>query len=173
VEERRPYEYGRPSVAAGNFRASLNPDVNIMKDDLKRIVKGPEAKQVTILDARSLEEYLGKEMTGIPRPGHIPGALSVPWNAFLNPDATLKNPEKIRATLEDRGLRDAADIVCYCTGGVRSGWLWFVLTVLGYPKVRNYAGSWWEWSRDFAAPVSKDAKGLQHVLNIDESARPS
>lgn len=173
VEERRPYEYGRPSVAAGNFRASLYPDVNIMKDDLKRIVKGPEAKQVTILDARSLEEYLGKEMMGIPRPGHIPGALSVPWNAFLNPDATLKNPEKIRATLEEKGLGDARDIVCYCTGGVRSGWLWFVLKVLGYPNVRNYAGSWWEWSRDFAAPVSKDVKGLQHVLDIDESARPS
>ena len=173
VEERRPYEYGRPSVSPGNFRATVNPDVSILKDDLKRLVKGPEAKKLTILDARSLEEYLGKEMMGIPRPGHIPGALSVPWNAFLNSDATLKNPEKIKASLEEKGLADAADIVCYCTGGVRSGWLWFVLKVLGYPKVRNYAGSWWEWSRDFAAPVEKDARGLQHVLGEDESVRPS
>ena len=33
---------------------------------------------------RSLEEYLGKEISGIPRPGHIPGAVHVAWSGFLN-----------------------------------------------------------------------------------------
>jgi len=30
-------------------------------------------------------------------------------------------------------------------------------------KVKNYPGSWWEWSRDFAAPAEKDVKLLQKV----------
>lgn len=61
------------------------------------------------------------------------------------------------------------DTVCYCTGGVRSAWLWFVLKVVGFERVRNYAGSWWEWSRDFACPVEKDVKMLQELLGVDEA----
>ena len=58
-----------------------------------------------------------------------------------------------------KGLEADQEIVCYCTGGVRSSWLYFVLKLAGYQKVRNYPGSWWEWSRDFACPVEKDFQG--------------
>jgi thiosulfate/3-mercaptopyruvate sulfurtransferase len=47
-----------------------------------------------------------------------------------------------------------------------------VLKLAGYQKVRNYPGSWWEWSRDFAAPVEKDAK-LLHKIAGAEGAKPS
>jgi thiosulfate/3-mercaptopyruvate sulfurtransferase len=39
-----------------------------------------------------------------------------------------------------------------------------VLKLAGYTKVRNYPGSWWEWSRDFACPVEKDFQGLQKII---------
>jgi thiosulfate/3-mercaptopyruvate sulfurtransferase len=96
----------------------------------------------------------------------------VPWNAFLNPDATLKDPERIRAGLEDKGLHPRQEVICYCTGGVRSAWLYVVLKLVGYQKVRNYPGSWWEWSRDFAAPVEKDAKLLHKIIGQEEG-KPS
>ena len=116
---------------------------------------------------------MGKEVSGIPRPGHIPTALHVAWNGFLNTNATVKDLATIKAGLEDKGLEPDDDIVCYCTGGVRSSWLYFVLKLAGYRKVRNYPGSWWEWSRDFACPVEKDFQGLQKVLGIEAPARPS
>ena len=171
VAEKRRYEHGVNNPQAGTFKAAPRPDRIAMKDELKQIVKRPHPEMM-LLDARSLEEYVGKEIAGIPRPGHIPSAVNVPWNGFLNPDATLKDTHAIKASLEERGLHEGQEVVCYCTGGVRSAWVYFVLRVVGYPRVRNYPGSWWEWSRDFAAPTETDAK-LLHKIITQDAPRPS
>lgn len=170
--EKRPFEHGRVKAASGNFTVQPVKQVMITKDELKHIVRAPHP-HTAILDARSLEEFLGKEVSGIPRPGHIPSAIHVPWNGFLNKDATVKDLESIKASLEDKGIGSEQEIVCYCTGGVRSAWLYVVLKLVGYERVRNYPGSWWEWSRDFACPVEKDFQGLQKILGFDQTARPS
>ena len=171
VAEKRRYEHGVNSPPSGTFKASPRPERMAMKDELKQLVKRTHPETV-LLDARSLEEYVGKEIAGIPRPGHIPSAINVPWNGFLNPDATLKDPKAIKASLDERGLHEGQEVVCYCTGGVRSAWVYFVLKVVGYPRVRNYPGSWWEWSRDFAAPTETDAKLLHKIISQD-APRPS
>ncbi|MCS6896352.1 MAG: rhodanese-like domain-containing protein, partial [Nitrospira sp.] len=90
--EKRPFEHGRVAPRAARFKACPVKEVVVTKDELKMIVRGPHAR-TAILDARSLEEYVGKEISGIPRPGHIPTAIHVPWNQFLNKDATVKDPE--------------------------------------------------------------------------------
>ncbi len=172
VNERRPFEHGRVTPKPGLFKAEPVANTIVLKEELKQIVRRPHPETI-IVDARSLEEYLGKEVSGIPRPGHIPSAVHIAWNGFLNPDATLKDPEKIATALDEKGLDPGKHIVCYCTGGVRSAWLYFVLKTVGYSHVRNYPGSWWEWSRDFACPVEKDFKGLQKILDFDRPARPS
>lgn len=171
VAEQRRYEHGSVTPKPGNFRAAPATELIVMKDELKQLVRQPHPDTV-IADARSLEEYAGKEVQGIPRPGHVPSAVSVPWNGFLNPDATLKELDAIRDSLHEKGLEESKEVICYCTGGVRSAWLYFVLKLVGYPKVRNYPGSWWEWSRDFAAPVEKDVKLLHKIIGHEE-ARPS
>lgn len=171
VAEKRRYEHGTVSPKPGNFHASPNPGLIVLKEELKKLVKRPHPETV-IADARSLEEYAGKEVQGIPRPGHIPSAISVPWNTFLKPDATVKDLDVIKTNLEDKGLHESHEVICYCTGGVRSAWLYFVLRLAGYSKVRNYPGSWWEWSRDFAAPVETDVKKL-HTIIGHEDAKPS
>jgi thiosulfate/3-mercaptopyruvate sulfurtransferase len=171
VAEKRPYEHGSVRVGTANNKASPRLELIAMKDELKKIVKRPHP-EVAFADARSLEEYAGKELQGIPRPGHIPSALSVPWNTFLNADATVKDPSIIRESLQDRGLHEGQEVICYCTGGVRSGWLYFILKLAGYPRVRNYPGSWWEWSRDFAAPVETDVKVLHKIVGQPD-LRPS
>jgi thiosulfate/3-mercaptopyruvate sulfurtransferase len=172
VNERRPFEHGRVAAKPGTFTVTLAKELAITKDELKGIVKKQSGNHA-ILDARSLEEYLGKEVSGIPRAGHIPSAVHIAWNGFLNQDATVKDLNAIRAGLEDKGLKADQDLICYCTGGVRSAWLYFVLKLVGFPHVRNYPGSWWEWSRDFACPVEKDFQGLQKVLGIEAPSRPS
>lgn len=172
IDERRPFEHGRVTPNPGTFRAKPASHVLTTKEVLKALVKKPHPDTV-IVDARSLEEYLGKEVSGIPRPGHIPSAIHLAWNGFLNKDATVKDLSTIRASLEEKGLEPEKEIICYCTGGVRSAWLYFVLKLAGYQKVSNYPGSWWEWSRDFACPVEKDFTGLQKVLGVEAPARPS
>lgn len=172
VEERRPFEHGRVTPKPGTFTVKVATETAIAKDELKGIVKQSHPNTV-IVDARSLEEYMGKEVSGIPRAGHIPSAIHLAWNGFLNKNATVKDLETLKAGFEEKGLRRDQEIVCYCTGGVRSAWLYFVLKLAGYQKVRNYAGSWWEWSRDFACPVEKDFQGLQKVLGVEAPVRPS
>lgn len=172
VNERRPFEHGRVTPKPGNFTIKVASHTIIAKDELRALVKQAHPNTM-ILDARSLEEYLGKEVSGIPRPGHIPSAIHLAWNGFLNNNATVKDLATIKAGLEEKGLEPGNEIVCYCTGGVRSSWLYFVLKLADYQKVRNYPGSWWEWSRDFACPVEKDFQGLQKVLGVDAPVRPS
>ncbi|MGQ0695808.1 MAG: sulfurtransferase [Nitrospiraceae bacterium] len=170
--EKRPFEHGSVKPKPGSFNASPVASTIIEKEELKHLVRGPHPG-TTIVDARSLEEFLGKEVSGIQRPGHIPTAVHVAWNGFLSPNATLKDVDTVAASLEKKGLDPAREVICYCTGGVRSAWLYFVLRVAGYQRVRNYPGSWWEWNRDFACPVEKDFRGLQKILGYDQPARPS
>ena len=171
VHEHRPYEHEQVQAKSGNFRASVRPEVMVMKDELKKIVKRAHPETI-IVDARSVEEYAGKEIEGLPRAGHIPSAINIPWNGFLNPDATVKDPEGIRQIFEDYGLHEKQEIITYCLGGIRSAWVYFLLRLIGFDKVRTYPGSWWEWSRDFAAPAEKDVKLLYKVTNPTE-AKPS
>jgi thiosulfate/3-mercaptopyruvate sulfurtransferase len=172
VEERRPFDHGRVTPSPGNFTVRVVDRVAVTKDELKGIVRQPH-QDTLIVDARSLEEYLGKDMTGIPRAGHIPSAIHVAWNGFLNKNATVKDLAVIQSSLGDKGLQPNQNVICYCTGGVRSAWLYFILKLAGYQNVRNYPGSWWEWSRDFACPVEKDFQGLQKILGVEAPARPS
>ncbi|UVT19347.1 MAG: sulfurtransferase [Nitrospira sp.] len=170
--EKRPFEHGRVSPALGNFKSQPVTSLIMVKDDLKAVVRGPHP-ETAILDARSLEEYLGKEISGISRSGHIPSAIHVAWNGFLNKDATVKDPSVIKEMLEAKGIHGGQNVICYCTGGVRSAWLYFILKFVGYPKLSNYPGSWWEWSRDYACPVEKDLHALQKILGFDPAAKPS
>jgi thiosulfate/3-mercaptopyruvate sulfurtransferase len=156
----------------GTFKARPVQPLLTLKEDLKAIVRSPHP-QTAILDARSVEEYLGKEVSGIPRPGHVPSAIHVAWNGFLNKDATVKDSSVIKEMLRAKGVQVEQDVICYCTGGVRSAWLYFILKLVGYSKVSNYPGSWWEWSRDFAAPVEKDLYALQQILGLDPAAKHS
>lgn len=170
--EKRPFAHGPVSAAMGTFTAQPVPALMTVKEDLKTIVKMPHP-HTAIVDARSVEEYLGKEVSGIPRPGHIPSAIHLAWNGFLNKDATIKDAVVIKDMLEAKGVQPHQNVICYCTGGVRSSWLYFILKLVGYQKVSNYPGSWWEWSRDFACPTEKDVAALQRILGFERAAKPS
>lgn len=168
--EHRPYQHEPVRPKPGNFKASVQPDVMIDKQELKTLVKSPR-RDTVIVDARSVEEYAGKEIDGLPRPGHIPSAVNVPWNGFLRQDATVKTQSALRDMFHAFGMNEQQEIITYCLGGLRSAWVYFLLKLAGYERVRNYPGSWWEWSRDFAAPAEKDMKLLYQVTGkADEEA---
>ncbi len=117
-----------------------------------------------MVDVRSPEEYTGERLhmpdypnEGALRGGHIPGARNVPWSRAVNPDGTFKTAGELEAIyLEEQGLSPEDDVVAYCRIGERSSHTWFVLTrLLGFPRVRNYDGSWTEWGNLVGAPVER------------------
>ena len=117
-----------------------------------------------LIDVRSPDEFSGKKthmaeypQEGVLRGGHIPGAKSVPWARAANPDGSFKNADELRAIYErEVGLSSGDDVIAYCRIGERSSHTWFVLTyLLGYPRVRNYDGSWTEWGNSVRLPIEK------------------
>jgi thiosulfate/3-mercaptopyruvate sulfurtransferase len=94
---------------------------------------------------------------GAQRGGHIPGAVSIPWSQAVNEaDSTFKSSEDLRALYEGKGITSNGEVIAYCRIGERSSLTWFVLKyLLGYPKVKNYDGSWTEWGNLVDAPIEK------------------
>jgi thiosulfate/3-mercaptopyruvate sulfurtransferase len=73
-------------------------------------------------------------------------------------DATFKSPDELRTLYEGKGITPDEEVIAYCRIGERSSLTWFVLKyLLGYPKVKNYDGSWTEWGNLVDAPIEKGA----------------
>ncbi len=160
-KEMRRFESGPARPRPAVFKATVDPSIIAVKKDVKQLVAGPHP-DVILADARSSDEFQGSYQQGMARSGHIPTAVNISWNQFFTPEGTVKSVEAIQAILEKAGVVPEKEVVCYCTGGVRSSWLYFVLKFAGYDKVKNYPGSWWEWGNDFTLPI----------VNLKEQARP-
>lgn len=116
-----------------------------------------------LVDVRSPQEFSGEKIhmpeypqEGSLRGGHIPTAVNIPWAQAANPDGTFKSRDELEALYSSQGIVPEKDVITYCRIGERSSHTWFVLTyLLGYPKVRNYDGSWTEWGNLVGAPIEK------------------
>jgi thiosulfate/3-mercaptopyruvate sulfurtransferase len=107
---------------------------------------------VVILDTRSDEEYHGT-LVRAKRGGAIPGAAHVEWKRNLAPDGTFKPAAELRAIYEQAGVTPDKEVVAYCQGGYRAAHAYLALRLLGYPRVRNYTGSWKEWGDREELPI--------------------
>jgi thiosulfate/3-mercaptopyruvate sulfurtransferase len=116
-----------------------------------------------LVDVRSPGEYSGELLApenlpqeGAQRGGHIPGARNIPWGTAVSGDSTFKPAAELRRIYGEAGVTPERDVVAYCRIGERSAHTWFVLhELLGYPRVRNYDGSWTEWGSLIAAPIER------------------
>jgi thiosulfate/3-mercaptopyruvate sulfurtransferase len=162
VQESRPISKETPNYAPSQYPLPQRDDSRIraFRDE----VIEHQAAHKPLIDVRSPREYSGEllHMSDYPqegalRGGHIPGAKSVPWARAANADGTFKSADDLRAIYEEEaGLSADQDVVAYCRIGERSSHTWFVLTyLLGYPRVRNYDGSWTEWGNAVQVPIEK------------------
>jgi thiosulfate/3-mercaptopyruvate sulfurtransferase len=114
-----------------------------------------------LVDVRSPDEFSGKILApahlpqeGSQRPGHIPGAISVPWSKAANEDGTFKSDDDLAKLYAEAGLDGQKETIAYCRIGERSSHTWFVLQeLLGHENVKNYDGSWTEYGSLVGAPI--------------------
>lgn len=111
--------------------------------------------RTVILDVRAPDEHDGTNRRAA-RGGHIPGAVSIQWTEATAGDNVLRPPGELRELYGSLGVTPDKEVIAHCQLGVRSAHTWFVLKhVLGYPDVRNYAGSWQEWGNRDDLPVER------------------
>jgi thiosulfate/3-mercaptopyruvate sulfurtransferase len=119
------------------------------------------AGRAIVIDTRTQAEFAGAVLYGEARGGHLPGARHLYWKELLTADYRLKPRAALLARLAAAGIPGPEEIdpdthlVALCTGGIRSGYVYFVLKYLGYERVMNYDNGFWEWAADESLPVEQ------------------
>lgn len=103
--------------------------------DVNWVEKHLNDPNVQIIDARTKEEYDS---------GHIPNAINIGYNSLMRRENRLKGADVLNYLFTGKGIDKNKEILVYCKSGLRSSYMFFALSTMGY-KVRNYVGGWEDW----------------------------
>jgi thiosulfate/3-mercaptopyruvate sulfurtransferase len=116
---------------------------------------------VTLLDARAEPRYRGEVEPVDPVAGHIPTAISAPFDTnldlngrFLGPGALRARYQELQIVPDDSGQRD---VVVSCGSGTSAAHHSLAMRVAGLPDPILYVGSYSDWSRS-GEPVATGAE---------------
>lgn len=115
---------------------------------------------VLFVDARPHDQYVGDAGSQM-RLGHLPGAVNHWWQDDLETvgfGRVFRSADSLRASYVAQGIVPDRDIILYCNSATEASHVFFVLKyLLGYPRVRIYAGSWTEWAGREDLPIERGA----------------
>ncbi len=154
--EGRPLESGKPAPRTErHFTCRRNAELVRDVDDVKAAIASGGQQ---ILDARPKARFEGREgePRPVPRMGHMPGALNLPFGSLVKPDGTLKPAGELRAIFEAAGVAPGKRAIASCGSGITACVLALALAELGNEWAAVYDGSWAEWSDVPSAPVVQD-----------------
>ncbi|HXV97612.1 MAG TPA: sulfurtransferase [Anaerolineae bacterium] len=137
MAENRPQTRLKPDIEPATF--TLTPQEDRLAT-AEWIAARLESGEVRVIDCRAPYEYAE---------GHLPGAQNRTWERSMTFHAyhAFRDAAELRADLAELDVTDNKEIVTYCRTGTRSAHTYFTLRLLGYPRVRNYDGSWVEWEQ--------------------------
>jgi len=143
-----PTEAGAVTRSAARFGARPWPGEALV--DLDGVLAGGHL----LLDARDGNRYRGEVEPVDPRAGHVPGALSAPCRASLDPAGRLLPVEQLRRRFAEAGVTDAGRVVSYCGSGINACHNLLVMEHAGLGRGRLWPGSWSQYSHRGELPVA-------------------
>ncbi|HEX3737868.1 MAG TPA: sulfurtransferase [Solirubrobacterales bacterium] len=143
----RPVEAGETSRPPAHFTARPWPVERLATiDEAASAARGG----AVVIDARPADRFAGAPDEVDPRPGHIPGARSVPCRENVDAAGRLLPAAELRARFAIDG---ATEVISYCGSGVTACHNLLAMEQAGLGRGRLFPGSWSQWSRDPARPV--------------------
>ena len=147
-------DFIEPKATDFQFFEQESEDLVVSFEDMKLAVLD---SNYTILDTRTLDEYTGETLKkGAFRKGRIPRSIFIDWAVNIDYDGNrkFKSVDDLMGIYNLNGIDKNQPIITYCQSGVRSAHTTFVLTqLLGFTNVKNYDGSWIEWSFNSELPI--------------------
>jgi thiosulfate/3-mercaptopyruvate sulfurtransferase len=140
-----------PSVARTDYRSARIGERVASAEWVRDRLNDPA---IALLDSRSPDEYRGKDVRAR-RGGHIPGAVNVEWKENLRADGTFKSVDELRAMYAAQAVTPDKTVVTYCQTHHRAAHSYFVLRLLGYPRLVGYDRSWSEWGNRDDLPLAR------------------
>ena len=134
---------------AATFKTAERREVLATVDD---VLQSLNKKEFSILDTRSRGEYLGTHVRAA-RGGAVPGAIHIEWTDNLDASGKFKSNTELKNMYNKVGITLDKEVISYCQGGYRAAHSYVALRLLGFPKVRNYIGSWKEWGDRADLPI--------------------
>ena len=139
---------------SAKFTVAQRRDVLATADDVLTSLNGND---VAILDTRSEGEHFGT-LVRAARGGAIPGSIHIEWTDNLAADGRFKSNDELKAMYEQAGITPGKEVFSYCQGGYRAAHSYIALRLIGFPRVRNYIGSWKEWGDRTDLPIEQPKK---------------
>lgn len=134
-----------PKVETCSFAAKLDASRVRGLAEMEAAVREGQAQ---IVDMRSTGRFAGRDPE--PRPelpsGHMAGALNLPFNELVGPDALVLPLDALRERLNRAGIALDRPIIATCGSGTSACTLLLALERLGAPPAALYDGSWTEWA---------------------------
>lgn len=149
AEKGFPLESGVVTPKPGTFTAHFNDTLLATAEEVMVATKEYGS---CVIDSRTADRYAGQNETIDPVAGHIPEAISRPFNANITPEGVVASQETVRGYFAADFEKD--NVIFYCGSGVTAAFNVLLSAYAGYPYPKLYAGSWSEWITDPGRPVA-------------------
>lgn len=170
----------RQSLTPVSVTLIPQPQLIVSNEEMLKLTK---SKSVQIIDARTPDEFFGKDIRAI-RGGHIPNSINIPFeDNWQDPATGIKLSKKQVSDNSGMALKNQQDLkklysnldpdketVVYCQSGVRAAETAVVLKTLGFKKVKVYDSAWLGWGNNLKAPVADETFLNVGALNAKMAA---
>lgn len=148
-----PLESGQEQPGLASFEVTPDEQRVLQTSEIQAAL--PDVRNLRLVDAREATRFLGEAEPIDPVAGRIPGALNAPFVTNLHEDGRWKAADELREQWQDvLGGDLSSPWSVMCGSGVTACHHVLSALLAGLLEPRVYVGSWSEWIRDPARPVS-------------------
>ena len=123
--------------------------------DITSVESELTANNITLIDARSADRFTAKDQKTDPVPGHVPGAINLPFPGNLTKDGVFESPDILKQRFDNViQNQPLTNVVHMCGSGVTACHNLLAQAMAGLPPTKIFIGSWSQWIRDPSRPVA-------------------